>query len=205
MANDLLGNDARAPDVLLIAPPQGRRARAFQDTLRALGWSPARVVSYLDLMEGRVSLPELIRGASNGGRGTVVRFDSPGEDVETEHALTLRGGGLPADPPANLAAGELAQTRAWLSGFSAVLRELDAGLQRAPPHLRMQHTEHLLTMFDKPATHARLQAAGTVFDLTPSVRFQGEPGEQWTMFFRDPSGNPIEIKGFPSLDGVFAH
>ncbi len=43
------------------------------------------------------------------------------------------------------------------------------------------------------------------FELDPSVRFQGEPGEQWTMFFRDPSGNPIEIKGFPNMDGVFAH
>lgn len=51
----------------------------------------------------------------------------------------------------------------------------------------------------------RLTAAGTAFVLEPSVRFAGEPGEQWTMFFRDPSGNPIEIKGFPTLDGVFAH
>ncbi len=50
-----------------------------------------------------------------------------------------------------------------------------------------------------------LIAAGTRFVLEPSVRFAGEPGEQWTMFFRDPSGNPIEIKGFPTLDGVFAH
>lgn len=40
--------------------------------------------------------------------------------------------------------------------------------------------------------------------LAPSVRFQGEPGEQWTMFFRDPSGNPIEVKGFADMEGVFA-
>jgi extradiol dioxygenase family protein len=43
------------------------------------------------------------------------------------------------------------------------------------------------------------------FVLQPSVRFAGEPGEQWTMFFRDPSGNPIEVKGFPDMQGVFAH
>ncbi|MGY2894413.1 STM4014 family protein [Deinococcus sp. UYEF24] len=155
------------PDVLLIAPPTGRRARAFQDSLRALGWPPARVVSYLDLMEGRAQLPELIRGESNGGRGTVVRFDSPGEDVMTELALTRRGGGLPVD----LAAGELAPTRAWFAGFSAVLQGLDADLQQAPPHLRMQQTDHLLTMFDKPATHARLRAAGVpVPEALPEVR-----------------------------------
>jgi extradiol dioxygenase family protein len=50
-----------------------------------------------------------------------------------------------------------------------------------------------------------LQAAGVAFVLPPNLRFAGEPGEQWTMFFRDPSGNPIEVKGFATLEGVFAH
>lgn len=50
----------------------------------------------------------------------------------------------------------------------------------------------------------RLTEAGTEFVLPPSVRFEGEPGEQWTMFFRDPSGNPIEIKGFRDFAGLFA-
>ncbi|MEL6499573.1 MAG: VOC family protein [Planctomycetota bacterium] len=51
---------------------------------------------------------------------------------------------------------------------------------------------------------ARLEEAGVEFVIPPSVRFEGEPGEQWTMFFRDPSGNPIEMKGFANLEGVFA-
>ena len=42
----------------------------------------------------------------------------------------------------------------------------------------------------------RLTDAGTAFVLEPQLRFAGQPGEQWTMFFRDPSGNPIEVKGF---------
>ncbi|MET4128507.1 VOC family protein [Roseovarius sp. MBR-6] len=50
----------------------------------------------------------------------------------------------------------------------------------------------------------RLEAAGVDFVIPPSVRFEGEPGEQWTMFFRDPCGNPIEVKGFADMDGVFA-
>lgn len=49
-----------------------------------------------------------------------------------------------------------------------------------------------------------LRAAGVAFVLPPQVRFEGQPGEQWTMFFRDPAGNPIEIKGFRSLDEVYA-
>ncbi len=69
----------------------------------------------------------------------------------------------------------------------------------------MPHFGVVLHLPDWQDLAKRLRAAGTEFELEPSVRFQGEPGEQWTMFFRDPSGNPIEIKGFPSLDGVFAH
>lgn len=32
----------------------------------------------------------------------------------------------------------------------------------------------------------------------------GEPGEQWTMFFCDPFGNPLEAKGFASMDELYA-
>ncbi len=69
----------------------------------------------------------------------------------------------------------------------------------------MPHFGVVLHLPDWRALADRLIAAGTEFDLAPSVRFQGEAGEQWTMFFRDPSGNPIEIKGFADLTGVFAH
>ncbi|MCC1481310.1 VOC family protein [Roseibaca sp. Y0-43] len=50
----------------------------------------------------------------------------------------------------------------------------------------------------------RLKAAGVDFVIPPTLRFEGQPGEQWTMFFRDPSGNPIEVKGYASADQVFA-
>ena len=50
----------------------------------------------------------------------------------------------------------------------------------------------------------RLTIAGTRFEIEPHVRFKGEPGEQATMFFRDPSGNAIEMKAFASLEGLFA-
>ena len=58
-----------------------------------------------------------------------------------------------------------------------------------------------------------LQIAGAVVLFLIALRMifpsadgpQAElPGEQWTMFFHDPSGNPIEIKGFRSLDAVYA-
>ena len=68
----------------------------------------------------------------------------------------------------------------------------------------MPHLGVVLALSDWRALADELAAAGVVFDIPPVVRFPGEPGEQRTMFFRDPSGNPIEIKGFADFDGVFA-
>ena len=50
----------------------------------------------------------------------------------------------------------------------------------------------------------KLKAADTQFVIEPYIRFKGEPGEQATMFFMDPSGNAIEIKAFANLDSLFA-
>ena len=69
----------------------------------------------------------------------------------------------------------------------------------------MPHFGLVLPLPDWQVLADRLRAAGTEFVLEPSVRFAGETGEQWVMFFRDPSGNPIEIKGFAELSGVFSH
>lgn len=50
----------------------------------------------------------------------------------------------------------------------------------------------------------RLRAAGTEFVIEPYLRFAGEPGEQWTMFLRDPAGNALEFKAFRDLEQLFA-
>ena len=68
----------------------------------------------------------------------------------------------------------------------------------------MPHFGLVLTLPDWQAMAKRLTDAGTDFVLAPQVRYAGEPGEQWTMFFCDPFGNPLEIKGFASLDGLYA-
>jgi uncharacterized protein len=51
---------------------------------------------------------------------------------------------------------------------------------------------------------ARLRAAGTRFGIEPHIRFKGEPGEQATMFFYDPSGNALEFKAFANDEMLFA-
>ena len=42
------------------------------------------------------------------------------------------------------------------------------------------------------------------FIIEPYTRFEGEPGEQATMFFADPSGNAIELKAFADMGQLFA-
>ncbi len=42
------------------------------------------------------------------------------------------------------------------------------------------------------------------FVIDPHTRFKGEPGEQATMFFCDPSGNAIELKAFAEIEQLFA-
>ncbi|MCA0941867.1 VOC family protein [Salipiger pacificus] len=68
----------------------------------------------------------------------------------------------------------------------------------------MPHMGAVLRLDDWLALADRLAEKGIDFDIPPVIRFEGEPGEQRTMFFFDPSGNPIEIKGFKDFDGLFA-
>ena len=49
----------------------------------------------------------------------------------------------------------------------------------------------------------RIRNAGMPFIIEPRVRFEGEPGEQVTMFLRDPSGNALEFKAFKRPEHVF--
>ena len=58
------------------------------------------------------------------------------------------------------------------------------------------HFGIVLTMREWEALAERVRAAGVAFGIEPHVRFRGRPGEQATMFFRDPSGNALEFKAF---------
>ncbi len=49
-----------------------------------------------------------------------------------------------------------------------------------------------------------LKDGAIVFDIEPHVRFEGQAGEQATMFFHDPAGNAVEIKAFADPAQLFA-
>jgi len=68
----------------------------------------------------------------------------------------------------------------------------------------VRHFGMVLPMTDWEAMAERLKAQGVKFVIEPYIRFQGEPGEQATMFFTDPSGNAIELKAFADITRLFA-
>lgn len=68
----------------------------------------------------------------------------------------------------------------------------------------VRHFGMVLPMAEWTAMAERLKAVGTKFVIEPYIRFQGEPGEQATMFFMDPSGNAIELKAFSDISRLFA-
>jgi uncharacterized protein len=68
----------------------------------------------------------------------------------------------------------------------------------------VRHFGALLHMDQWQALADKLIAAGTKFVIEPYIRFKGEPGEQATLFFLDPSGNALEFKAFADLSRLFA-
>ena len=68
----------------------------------------------------------------------------------------------------------------------------------------VRHFGVILDLGSWRALADRLEAAGVDFIIPPQVRFQGQPGEQATLFFLDPSGNALEFKAFADDAMVFA-
>jgi hypothetical protein len=68
----------------------------------------------------------------------------------------------------------------------------------------VRHFGVILDMETWQALADRLRAAGVEFVIEPYVRFEGQPGEQATLFLLDPCGNALEFKAFADLGRVFA-
>ncbi len=66
------------------------------------------------------------------------------------------------------------------------------------------HFGVVLSMDDWLALAENLKNKSIDFIIEPYIRFKGEPGEQATMFFLDPSNNALEFKAFNSLENLFA-
>ena len=96
----------------------------------------------------------------------------------------------------------------WGNQLSAHLTE--GGDSKAPTNhvdgkdVPVKHFGAILKMEEWETLAAKLKQHGIDFIIEPYIRFQGEPGEQATMFFLDPSGNAIEFKAFRNFEQIFA-
>lgn len=81
----------------------------------------------------------------------------------------------------------------------------DRGMNAVDGHgVPIPHFGLILGMDEWRTLADRMRAHGVTFVIEPYVRFAGLPGEQATMFVRDPSGNALEFKAFRDLGQVFA-
>jgi extradiol dioxygenase family protein len=67
-----------------------------------------------------------------------------------------------------------------------------------------RHFGVVLDMADWRSLAARLEEAGCEFLIAPRIRFEGEVGEQATLFLTDPCGNALEFKSFADPAKLFA-
>jgi hypothetical protein len=87
-----------------------------------------------------------------------------------------------------------------------VARQVEVASNPVDGHdVPVPHFGVILSVEDFQLLAARLKSAAVAFVIEPHLRFVGEPGEQWTMFFLDPAGNPLEFKAFADDAQVFAH
>ncbi|MFI4916608.1 MAG: VOC family protein [Phycisphaerales bacterium JB060] len=91
-----------------------------------------------------------------------------------------------------------------------IVAHLSEGVRNAAPtnavdghDVPVPHFGVVLDMDEWKSLADKLRGAGVEFVIEPYVRFEGQPGEQATMFFRDPSGNALEFKAFADRSKLF--
>ena len=71
-------------------------------------------------------------------------------------------------------------------------------------HVPVPHFGLVLPIDEWKALAERLNAAAVEFVIAPTIRFEGQPGEQATMFLLDPAGNALEFKAMADPAKLFA-
>ncbi|WP_328864592.1 STM4014 family protein [Streptomyces sp. NBC_00304] len=145
------------PRFAVVGNPGNRRVGLFQEAVRAAGLSPARVVSWLDVLNGAaVFLP-----------GETVRIDSPGEDAEVERLL--RG----VEDPTRVEGSSR-----WYAQFTSAVREVARAVAGAGAVL-LDDPDDIAVLFDKRLCHGVLAAAGVPVPASPTSGPGAPPVRGW--------------------------
>jgi len=102
----------------------------------------------------------------------------------------------------------------WLDldffGHQVTLHLVDAGDNDAPTNpvdgesVPARHFGIVLDMDEWRSLATKLENEHGEFLIAPRIRFEGETGEQATLFILDPSGNALEFKSFADPSQLFA-
>ena len=151
--------------VVTIANPSSVRVATFQNALRRSGRPPSEVVPYLDLLEGRVSLPQILRA------GDLLRIESPGQDFDVERWLIAWGADvddehgpcrIPRDEALRIPydRGRIHYPRQWFLGFRKLLDHINLQRSECPENRSLNDPSEIVVMFDKPRCQKLLTSLG---------------------------------------------
>lgn len=152
------------PRFVVIGNLGSKRVESFSMALERLGFAAPEVVQWLDILDGKVRLEEIVH------EGDIVRLEWPGRDWEIEKRLLIKGAELceieshfrfiPKEQiePLEWERGRIMPSRQWYLGLRQVLREIDEQLSAAPEHVVMNAPSEIEVMLDKRVCHGRMSA-----------------------------------------------
>lgn len=169
-----MSSGERPPSLVLLAVEANRRCTFVREACSRLGWPLPEVVDWRAFLEDPIALERAIDRARSLSGSCFVRVDSPGEDWECERLLLRRGALEPelcnAIAPTFATVdevdalrnerGRITLPRQWFRGFSAALRDVDKIANERPSVAMTSAADEITILFDKRATHARLEARG---------------------------------------------
>ncbi|MFJ8558218.1 STM4014 family protein [Streptomyces microflavus] len=149
---------AAAPRFAVVGNPENRRVAFFQEAVQAAGPTPARVVSWLQVLGGEAVFEP----------GETVRIDSPGENAEVERLL--RG----VDDPTRVEG-----SARWYAGFLSAVGEVSRAASAAGAEV-LTSPGDIAALFDKRLCHALLEDAGVPVPASPTSGRRAARVRDWS-------------------------
>lgn len=139
--------------ILLVCNPGNRRVEMFCDAVRRLRLPVPQVLSYVDILDGNVSVSDYLTSS------TLLRIESPGEHFETEKRLIARGANVTCHGRAERITydearrltpdhGRIRFLRQWYLGFSDLLQSLTDDIAQSGCRV-VNSPQSINLMFDK--------------------------------------------------------
>lgn len=164
--------------ILRIGNPENRRVQLFCQAAERLHLPVPEVVSYLDILTGKIRLEDQLRP------NTLMRIDSPGENFEVEKRLIAFGASavcstgeyIPAPAALTLEEdhGRIRYLRQWYLGYNTLLMDWQQILEKTPAVAALNTPAAIVLMFDKVACQQRLHAHGVLVPrrLQPVMHYE---------------------------------